>query len=285
MIHLSMSRNLGLNRHSNPVCPVYPCMGYIIGVIQERVKVRKLERQDGRRWDQPRPITISPGYQQFAEGSALIETGLTRVLCAASLEERVPQFLRGQGRGWVTAEYNMLPRSTNTRTPRDRDAGRISGRSQEIQRLIGRALRAVTDMEALGERTVTIDCDVLQADGGTRTAAITGAYVALRQAMQVLVDNRVLRRAPLHSAVAAVSVGLVDGELLLDLCYQEDFDAQVDFNVVMTDRGELVELQGATEGDPFPRHQAVEALALAARGMEPLFAAQRKALRQIGAMG
>ena len=250
----------------------------MVGIKLKKAKVRKLERQDGRRWDQPRPITITPGFQQFAEGSALIETGMTRVLCAASLEERVPQFLRGQGRGWVTAEYNMLPRSTNTRTPRDRDAGRISGRSQEIQRLIGRALRAVTDMEVLGERTVTIDCDVLQADGGTRTAAITGAYVALRQAMQVLVDNRVLRRAPLHSAVAAVSVGLVDGELLLDLCYQEDFDAQVDFNVVMTDRGELVELQGATEGAPFPRHRAEEALALAARGMEPLFAAQRMAL-------
>ena len=241
-----------------------------------------MTRTDGRLWDEPRPITITPGYQRFAEGSALIETGLTRVLCAASLEERVPQFLRGQGRGWVTAEYNMLPRSTNTRTPRDRDAGRISGRSQEIQRLIGRALRAVTDMEALGERTVTIDCDVLQADGGTRTAAITGAYVALCQAMKVLVDNRVLRRLPLHSAVAAVSVGLVDGELLLDLCYQEDFDAQVDFNVVMTDRGELVELQGATEGAPFPRHRAEEALALAARGMEPLFAAQRNALRELG---
>ena len=242
----------------------------------------KVARLDGRRWDEPRPITITPGYQRFAEGSALIETGLTRVLCAASLEERVPPFLRGQGRGWVTAEYNMLPRSTNTRTPRDRDAGRISGRSQEIQRLIGRALRAVTDMEALGERTVTIDCDVLQADGGTRTASITGAYVALRQALQALVDNGVLRRAPLHSGVAAVSVGLVDGELLLDLCYQEDFDAQVDFNVVMTDRGQLVELQGATEGAPFPRQRAEGALALAARGMEPLFAAQRRALGEIG---
>ena len=244
-----------------------------------------MTRLDGRRWDETRPISITPGYQRFAEGSALIETGLTRVLCAASLEERVPPFLRGQGRGWVTAEYNMLPRSTNTRTPRDRDAGRISGRSQEIQRLIGRALRAVTDMEALGERTVTIDCDVLQADGGTRTAAITGAYVALRQAMQVLVDNRVMRRAPLRCAVAAVSVGLVDDELLLDLCYREDFDAQVDFNVVMTDRGELVELQGATEGVPFPRHRADEALALAARGMEPLFAAQKKALEVLGVSG
>jgi ribonuclease PH len=176
----------------------------------------------------------------------------------------------------------MLPRSTNTRTPRDRDAGRISGRSQEIQRLIGRSMRSVTDLEALGERTVTIDCDVLQADGGTRTAAITGAYVALGQAMQALVDSRALRRIPLHSAVAAVSVGLVEGELLLDLCYQEDFDAQVDFNVVMTDRGELVELQGATEGAPFPRHRAEEALALAARGMEPLFAAQRRALQEAG---
>ena len=240
-----------------------------------------MTRHDGRRWDQPRPIAITPGYQQFAEGSALIETGLTKVLCAASLEERVPQFLRGQGQGWVTAEYNMLPRSTNTRTARDRDTGRISGRSQEIQRLIGRSLRAVTDLEALGERTVTIDCDVIQADGGTRTAAITGAYVALYQALNILVDNRVVRRIPLHSAVAAVSVGLVDDELLLDLCYREDFDAQVDFNVVMTDRGELVELQGATEGAPFPRHRAEEALALAARGMESLFAAQRQAVRSL----
>ena len=241
-----------------------------------------MERQDGRLWDEPRPIRITPGYQRFAEGSALIETGRTTVLCAASLEERVPPFLRGQGQGWVTAEYNMLPRATNTRTPRDRDAGRISGRSQEIQRLIGRSLRAVTDLEALGERTVTIDCDVIQADGGTRTAAITGAYVALYQAMKVLVDNRALRHIPLRGAVAAVSVGLVDAELLLDLCYQEDFAAQVDFNVVMTDRGELVELQGATEADPFPRQRVEEILSLSARGMESLFAAQREAVRQLG---
>ena len=240
-----------------------------------------MEREYGRRWDEPRPIAITPGYQRFAEGSALIETGLTKVLCAASLEERVPPFLRGQGQGWVTAEYNMLPRSTSTRTSRDRDAGRISGRSQEIQRLIGRSLRAVTDLEALGERTVTIDCDVIQADGGTRTAAITGAYVALYQAMQVLVDNRALRGIPLRSAVAAVSVGLVEDKLLLDLCYREDFDAQVDFNVVMTDRGELVELQGATEGAPFPRQRVDEVLALAARGMEPLFAAQRRAIDKL----
>ena len=240
-----------------------------------------LTRPDGRRWDQPRPVTITPGYQSFAEGSALIETGQTKVICAASLEERVPAFMRGEGRGWVTAEYNMLPRSTNTRTPRDRDAGRISGRSQEIQRLIGRAPRAVTDLPALGERTVTIDCDVLQADGGTRTAAITGAYVALRQALQILVDNRVLRTIPLRSAVAAISVGIVDDALLLDLCYREDFAAQVDFNIVMTDRGELVELQGATEAAPFPRQQVDAVLALAARGLEPLFTAQRSAIRQI----
>ena len=236
-------------------------------------------RPDGRRWDQPRPISITPGYQPFAEGSALIETGQTKVICAASLEERVPAFMRGEGRGWVTAEYNMLPRSTNTRTPRDRDAGRVSGRSQEIQRLIGRSLRAVTDLDALGERTVTIDCDVLQADGGTRTAAITGAYVALRQALQLLVTNRVLRSIPLRCAVAAVSVGIVDDALLLDLCYREDFAAQVDFNIVMTDRGQLVELQGATEAAPFPRQQVDAVLSLAARGLEPWFAAQRAALR------
>ena len=239
-----------------------------------------MARADGRSWDQPRPTTIILGYQKFAEGSALIETGQTRVLCAASLEERVPPFLRGQGQGWVTAEYEMLPRSTSTRSARDRASGHVSGRSQEIQRLIGRSLRAVTDLEALGERTVYIDCDVIQADGGTRTAAITGAYVALQQAVRVLLDNRVIRRSPLLSPVAAVSVGLVEDELLLDLCYEEDFRAQVDFNVVLTDRGELVELQGATEGVPFPRQRVSEILSLAFRGVEPLFRAQREAIRQ-----
>ena len=238
-------------------------------------------RVDGRRWDEARPAVITAGYQKFAEGSTLIEVGLTRVLCAVSMEERVPPFLRGQGKGWVTAEYAMLPRSTTTRTPREREGGRVSGRSQEIQRLIGRALRAVTDLEALGERTIQIDCDVLQADGGTRTAAITGAYVALYQALKMLVTRRVLPRMPLRSAVAATSVGLVDGELMLDLCYQEDFRAQVDFNVVLTDRGELVELQGATEAAPFPRQRVPELLALAARGVEPLFRAQREALRGV----
>ena len=238
-----------------------------------------LKRSDGRQWDQIRSTIITPGYQKFAEGSALIQMGTTKVICAASLEERVPPFLRGQGKGWVTAEYDMLPRATTSRTPRSRDAGRPSGRSQEIQRLIGRSLRAVTDLEALGERTVQIDCDVLEADGGTRTAAITGAYVALYQATNMLVRQNVLPRVPLNSAVAAISVGILDSNLLLDLCYEEDYKAQVDFNVVLNDRGELVELQGATEGAPFPRQQVAQVLALAARGMEPLFEAQREAVR------
>jgi ribonuclease PH len=203
--------------------------------------------------------------------------GTTKVLCAASLEEKVPPFMRGQGKGWVTAEYSMLPRATNTRNTRERETGKISGRSQEIQRLIGRSLRAVTDLDALGERTVNIDCDVIQADGGTRTAAITGSYVALNQALQILVKNRVLTQVPLLCPVAAISVGILNDELLLDLCYEEDFAADVDFNVVLTSQGGLVEIQGATEADPFPRHQVDEVLSLASRGMESLFRVQREA--------
>ncbi len=240
-----------------------------------------MARPDGRRWDQIRSTTITPGFQKFAEGSALIQMGATKVLCAASLEERVPAFLRGQGKGWVTAEYDMLPRSTSTRSTRDRDAGRVSGRSQEIQRLIGRSLRAVADLEALGERTVQIDCDVLEADGGTRTAAITGAYVALYQALDMLVKHRVLPRLPLRSAVAAISVGIAEEGLLLDLCYQEDFQANADFNVVLTDRGEVVELQGAAEAAPFPRQRLDQVMALAARGVEPLFRVQREAILRL----
>ena len=237
-------------------------------------------RVDGRRWDEARPTKITVGYQRFAEGSALIEVGNTKVICAASLEERVPPFLRGQGKGWVTAEYSMLPRSTTTRTSRDRDTGRINGRSQEIQRLIGRALRAVTDLEGMGERTVHVDCDVLQADGGTRTAAITGGYVALRQALEMLVDHRVLPGIPIRDAVAAISVGLVDGQLMLDLCYEEDFRAQVDFNLVLTEGGQMVEIQGATEAEPFSRDRVVEVLDLASQGMRQLFDAQHEALRR-----
>ena len=240
-----------------------------------------VKRADGRRWDEPRKVSIIPGYQGFAEGSALIEMGLTRVLCAATIEERVPPFLRGDGRGWVTAEYAMLPRSTSMRTAREGATGPPRGRSLEIQRFIGRCLRAVTDRTALGERTVLLDCDVIQADGGTRTAAITGAYIALYQALLCLVRNRVLLAVPLESAVAAMSVGVVDGKTLLDLPYEEDFRAQVDFNVAMTDRGDLVEIQGATEGAPFAVDIVPELLAVARRGLEPLFQAQRDAIRQL----
>ena len=237
-------------------------------------------RPDGRDWDQLRPVTITPSYQKYAEGSALIEMGTTKVLCAASIEERVPTFMRGEGRGWVTAEYSMLPRATNTRNSRERESGKISGRSQEIQRLIGRSLRAVTDMDALGERTVQIDCDVIQADGGTRTAAITGAYVALNQALQMLGKNGVLTNVPLLCPVAAISVGILNGQLLLDLCYEEDFAADVDFNVVLTYQGGLVEIQGATESAPFPRHQVDQVLSLASRGLEPLFRLQKEATQK-----
>ena len=237
-------------------------------------------RPDGRDWDQLRPVTITPSYQKYAEGSALIEMGTTKVLCAASIEERVPTFMRGEGRGWVTAEYSMLPRATNTRNTRERESGKISGRSQEIQRLIGRSLRAVTDMDALGERTVQIDCDVIQADGGTRTAAITGAYVALNQALQMLVKNGILTNVPLLCPVAAISVGILNDQLFLDLCYEEDFAADVDFNVVLTYQGGLVEIQGATESDPFPRHQVDQVLSLASRGLEPLFRLQKEATQE-----
>ena len=239
------------------------------------------KRADGRRWDEPRKTTITPGYQAFAEGSALIEMGQTKVLCAATIEERVPPFLRGEGTGWVTAEYSMLPRSTGVRTPRDGSTGQVRGRSMEIQRLIGRCLRAVTDRAALGERTVLLDCDVVQADGGTRTAAITGAYVALYQALMVLVRGRILREIPLDCAVAAMSMGMVDGDPLLDLSYGEDVRAQLDFTVAMTDKGDLVEIQGTAEGRPFPQATVSELITLAAGGMDHLFQAQRDAIQTI----
>jgi len=210
----------------------------------------------------------------------LIESGQTKVICAATIEERVPGFLRGSKGGWVTAEYSMLPRSTLARTPRD-TGGRPGGRASEIQRLIGRSLRAATDLSALGERTVILDCDVLQADGGTRTAAITGAYVALYQALHRLVRQGVLPSVPLKYAVAAISVGVVDEELLLDLCYEEDARAQVDFNVVMTDRGEYVELQGTAEGAPFSPETSDCLLALAGKGIDYLLRVQREAVEGV----
>ena len=231
-------------------------------------------RIDGRAPDEPRPSSIVPGYQAFADGSALIEVGHTKVICAASVDERVPNFLRSSGKGWITAEYAMLPRATISRTPRD-NTGRPNGRSSEIQRLIGRSLRGVTDLEGLGERTVILDCDVLQADGGTRTAAITGAYIALYQALSNLVRHKVIPSIPLRCAVAAISVGVVEDVPLLDLCYEEDARAQVDFNVVMTDQGEFVELQGSAEGAPFSQETTDQMLALAWRGIQYLLKVQR----------
>jgi ribonuclease PH len=238
-----------------------------------------LFRVDGRANDEPRGVKITPSYLAFPEGSALIEVGETRVICTASLEERVPPFLRGQGKGWVTAEYGMLPRSTLTRRARESGAGGVGGRTQEIQRLIGRSLRAVTDMAGLGERTLVIDCDVLQADGGTRTAAITGSYVALYQALLYMVKAGLLSSVPLKGAVAAISVGLVEGETVLDLCYDEDYRAEVDFNVVMTDEGEFVEMQGTAEGRPFSRAAMEELLSLAEKGIRCHLEAQRDAIR------
>jgi ribonuclease PH len=240
------------------------------------------QRKDGRRHNEMRPVRITGGYLAHAEGSALIELGTTVVLCAVSIEDRLPQFLRGTGSGWITAEYGMLPRSTATRTPREAVTGRQGGRSQEIQRLIGRSLRAVTNLDLLSERTLTVDCDVIQADGSTRTAAITGSYVALCQALKTLVAKGALSSLPVKGAVAAASVGLVQGTPLLDLCYEEDSQAEVDFNVVMTDDGRFVEVQGTAEGNPFSRELMDELLALARDGIADLFEAQKLALGKIG---
>lgn len=234
-------------------------------------------RIDGRSQIQLRPVRLTVDYLDFAEGSALIETGNTRVLCAASIEEKVPPFLEGKGQGWVTAEYNMLPRATHTRSPRERE-GRVSGRTQEIQRLIGRSLRAVVDMNSLGPRTVILDCDVLQADGGTRTASITGAYVALHRACSRLMQRGVLAVHPVRTAVAAVSVGIVGGELLLDLCYAEDSHADVDCNIVMTAEHEFVEVQGTGEGSVFSRATMDALITLAEQGITELLAIQQKYL-------
>jgi len=237
-----------------------------------------VKRVDGRTYDELRPVNITTGYQSFAEGSVLIELGKTRVVCSVSVEERVPSFLRGSGTGWITAEYSMLPRATVTRTPRDSSQGRIAGRSQEIQRLIGRSLRAVTDLSELGERTLVVDCDVLQADGSTRTAAITGSYVALHQAMQTLVNMGIISSVPLKSAVAAASVGIVHSRMLLDLCYDEDCNAEADFNVVMTSKGDFVEVQGTAETRPFSKETFDSVLTLAEKGIKQLFQAQQAAL-------
>jgi ribonuclease PH len=240
-----------------------------------------MKRADGRAWDELRPVKITPGFQRFAEGSALIELGLTQVLCSVSVGERVPPFLKGEGTGWITAEYSMLPRATVSRTPRDSSLGRIAGRSQEIQRLIGRSLRAVADLTALGERTLIVDCDVLQADGSTRTAAISGAYIALYQAMQNLTNMGVLHSIPMNSAVAASSVGIVHSYMMLDLCYDEDSAAEVDFNVVMTSQGKFIEVQGTAETKPFTKETIDSLLSLAEKGIKQLFEAQQAALEKL----
>ena len=235
-------------------------------------------RTDGRASDELRPVLITPGYLPYAEGSVLIEMGNTRVVCAASLEDRVPPFLRNSGQGWLTAEYAMLPRATQTRTAREIGRGGASGRTHEIQRLIGRSLRAVADMKALGERTITIDCDVLQADGGTRTAAITGSYVALALASKHLVSTGKIARSLTTDQVAAISVGIVDTTPLLDLKYDEDSRAEVDMNVVCTGDGRFIELQGTAEREPFSRTQMDELVELGVYGIEQLIAIQKKVI-------
>jgi len=235
-------------------------------------------RPSRRRPDELRPIAIDRHYTRHAEGSVLVAFGDTRVICTASLEEGVPGFLRGRGQGWVTAEYGMLPRATHTRTDREAARGRQSGRTQEIQRLIGRSLRAVTDLEKLGERTVKLDCDVIQADGGTRTASVTGAFVALHDAVGTLIEGGVLPASPIRDFVAAVSVGLVEGVPVLDLDYAEDSDCETDMNVVMTGSGGFVEVQGTAEGAPFSAAQMAALLALAKQGIAELIARQKAAL-------
>ena len=232
-------------------------------------------RADNRLPEQLRPSRITPNYLVHAEGSVLVEAGRTKVICTASVEDRVPPFRRNSGKGWVTAEYGMLPRATSTRTQREASAGRVGGRTQEIQRLIGRSLRAVTRMEELGERTITLDCDVIQADGGTRTASITGAYVALVLALQQLRERDVLRTMPVSDFVAATSVGIVDGEPMLDLAYTEDSQADVDMNVVKTGGGLYIELQGTAEALPFGREALNRLLDLADTGIRQLIALQR----------
>ncbi len=236
-------------------------------------------RTDGRESRQLRPVTIQPDFIAGPEGSVLIAVGKTRVICTASIEDSVPPFLRGRNRGWVTSEYAMLPRATETRTPRESSRGRVSGRTHEIQRLIGRSLRSVTRLQDLGERTVWVDCDVIQADGGTRTASITGAFVALALALQGLVDRGTLPALPIKDYVAATSVGVVDGAPLLDLNYQEDSRAQVDMNVVQTGAGALVEVQGTAEGDPFSRQALTALMDLAGEGISRLVEIQKSLIR------
>jgi len=241
---------------------------------------QRITRADGRKSHELRTVKIIPDYLEFAAGSALIEMGKTRVLVAATIEEKVPPFLKGTGQGWITAEYAMLPCSTETRTPRERTQGRISGRSQEIQRLIGRALRAAVDLKALGERQILLDCDVIQADGGTRTASVTAGCVALALALKKLYEEKKVEEFPLINLVAGISVGLVNGEFLLDLDYNEDSQAEVDLNIVETDTGQLVEIQATGEKRPYTRRELTTMMRLAHEGLQILFEIQRSVLKK-----
>ncbi|HAA88989.1 MAG TPA: ribonuclease PH [Peptococcaceae bacterium] len=238
-------------------------------------------RPDGRKPEEMRPVRIQRGYLKHAEGSVLIEMGDTKLICSASVEDKVPPFIKGEGKGWVTAEYGMLPRSTNVRTPRDISRGRLNGRSCEIQRLIGRSLRAVVDLDKLGERTIWVDCDVIQADGGTRTAAITGGFVALVDALRLLKERGEIEEVPVRDYLAAVSVGKVDGEIRLDLCFEEDAQAEVDMNVVMTGSGKFVEVQGTAEGASFSWEELQKFLSLATQGIRELLTLQKELLGEL----
>ncbi|HOE56616.1 MAG TPA: ribonuclease PH [Bacillota bacterium] len=237
-----------------------------------------MRRIDGRSNNQIRPVKITRNYMKHAEGSVLIETGDTKVICTASFDEKVPPFIKGTGKGWITGEYGMLPRSTDVRKPRESARGKIDGRTMEIQRLIGRSLRSIVDLEKLGEMTIYIDCDVIQADGGTRTASITGSFVALVDALNKLIQMEKLEEMPLNGYIAAVSVGIKDGEAILDLNYAEDSTCQVDMNLVMTDKGEFIEIQGTGEASPFNREQLQEMIELGEKGIKDLFEIQRRIL-------
>lgn len=240
-----------------------------------------MQRVDGRNPGQIRPVQMTPNFNKHAEGSVLIEVGDTRVICTATVEERVPPFLKGQGKGWVTAEYAMIPRATGTRTMREAAKGKLTGRTMEIQRLIGRALRSVVNLEALGERTITLDCDVIQADGGTRTSSITGAYVAMILALNKLVEQGMLDKIPVTEFLGAISVGIVNGAPVLDLCYAEDSAAEVDMNVVMTGAGRFVEIQGTGEEATFSRDEMNQLLDLATAGIKELNKLQRQVLGEV----
>ncbi|MFR9070356.1 MAG: ribonuclease PH, partial [Paraclostridium sp.] len=240
-----------------------------------------MTRIDGRKNDEIRPVKITRNFTRYAEGSVLIEMGETKVICTASIEDKVPPFLRNSGTGWINAEYSMLPRATHQRKVRESSRGKVDGRTQEIQRLIGRAIRSVIDLSKIGERTIWVDCDVIQADGGTRTASITGAFVAVADAIYSLYEKKQIKTLPIRNFVSAISVGLVNGEHVLDLCYEEDSNAHVDMNIIMTDKGEFVEVQGTGEESPFSRKDLNALLELGEKGNKELIKAQRKALGKI----